>query len=105
AAAEPGGEQDAPLVAEEPALERERHHEPDDEAADDVHGERAGWEGMAGDILDGSGQPVAGDRADETSDGHQPPPRQRNRHGPTFEGVPRGVNAENHTSPAPTVLY
>src|SRR5262249_13822000 len=47
ASTEPGREEDAPLVAEEPALERERHHEPDDEAADDVHGERAGGEQMA----------------------------------------------------------
>src|SRR5262245_12968709 len=40
-AAEARREEDAEALVDKPALERERHHDTDQEAPEDVHGERA----------------------------------------------------------------
>src|SRR5262249_38836910 len=49
----------------------ERHHHADDEAPDDVHGERARREAVVSEPLHDPGEPVAGDAAHEAAEGNE----------------------------------
>src|SRR5262249_39561246 len=53
-AAEARAEEDAQLVVEQAAIERERHHDTEDEAPDDVHHQGARGEDVTRELLDGA---------------------------------------------------
>src|SRR5262249_62089584 len=55
------GEQNADVVADQPALERQGHHDADDEAPEDVHGERPRREARAGQTLPAPDAPLPHD--------------------------------------------
>src|SRR4029450_10337359 len=81
ASAEAGGDQDAQVVVDEPAVEREGHHETDDEAAENVHDQRSRREPMVREVLDDSGEPVASDATNQPSDGDECVALKRKVHG------------------------
>src|SRR5262245_214262 len=79
--AEAGRDQDAQVVVDEPALEREGHHDTDDEAAENVHGQRSRREPMVREALYQSGEPVPSDATDQPADGDEEVAVKREVHG------------------------
>src|SRR5690349_21765755 len=85
-AAESVREEDPGALVDAAALERERHHEADDEAPEDVDRERASREVVVAELLHGTAEPVARDAADDAAERDEQRALQPWGHGPSMAG-------------------